>query len=239
MTRSNKQFPNLKVKYGIATVVHGIEYAQKVARGIMSKADYCNDYGYELFVEQETLDPDRHPSWWKILHAKAVLPYVDWLFVSDADVIITNPMIELPSILMPYLDADIVLPREPASVGFNCGNFFLRNTPWVFAFLDYWYTKTEFLEATWWEQSAFIEMWMNNEMDVRKHTMLSYGAKDFNACWPYSGCSPQVMWEPGDFLMHVSGGGNLFDTLMNLDYNSIKFVIKRNVVDVLYDLKKK
>lgn len=59
------------------------------------KRDYANKHGYDFYVNYDKLDPDRKPSWYKVLMAKKHLPDYDWIFYVDADTIIMEHDIPL------------------------------------------------------------------------------------------------------------------------------------------------
>jgi len=97
---------------------------------------YAQKYGYEAINVEGRVDHSREPSWDKVLIAKSVLPYYDWVFWTDADAIITKFDRELERFLSTSHEiviSGVVL--EPPN-WCNCGMVFLHNSKWTRDFLE-------------------------------------------------------------------------------------------------------
>ena len=91
-----------KPKIAILTFCVGADYKKAVEPGLQSKRDYARKHGYECHIGGEDCWDRRRPiPWSKFNFIQKYLFEYDYLFVSDADVIIMNPDL---------------LPQEPRSL---------------------------------------------------------------------------------------------------------------------------
>lgn len=139
-SESERRLPKRKTM--MVTLAAGKTYYNSVLPGINSKLEYCNRHGYNFLLGgDEFADRSRPLPWSKIKMLEYVITHIDelcndtgagipeWLFVSDADVVITNPGIQLDHIISRYLDANpdvwMILVRDLYG-NINNGNMWLR-----------------------------------------------------------------------------------------------------------------
>ena len=191
----------------IFTLAIGNDYKKALAKGLQSKQSYAEKHGYTYIQgNEEFWDRNRPVAWSKIpflLHHLSKLPDGELVWLSDADVFITNPSLKLEDHILPLLPAtkDLLMTFD-ACGHINSGNILMRNTPWV---RDYWtrvYEQTDCIYHIWWENAAMIKLMEQNEND-RNHIEVSKEHKRFNAY--LMGLPGQPLWEPGDFLVHFAG----------------------------------
>lgn len=215
----------------ILTLCIGADYRRNLQQCLDSKELYAKKHGYTYVLGgEEWWDRDRPFSWSKIpflLHyLKDAKDKYDYIWMSDADVYITNHDIKIEDHIIPLLpkDKDLLMTFDSCR-HLNAGNIIFRPTDWAIDFLERAYTKTEFLYDIWWENAAMCHLF-GMDVDDLKRTMLTYETfnKDymsiddnedkrhlevtplhykFNAYiqgWP-----EERLWEQGDFLVHFAG----------------------------------
>ena len=95
-----------------------------------------------IFVEPVLVQQtSRHYCQDRILNVLKYLPYFDWLFVSDADIIIANYSRSIFS----YIDDafDVILHERDNGIEVAAGTFFVRNSHGGRRFLDRWYSLSD------------------------------------------------------------------------------------------------
>lgn len=242
-------------RVGMATLCVGKDYTVAVAPGIQSKREYCSANGYDFIFDDgkgvkitspsgevhemptSFLDATRPIPWSKIKLVKGVLPGYDFIFWSDADVLIMNPRVRLEELLRLLPDDKNLLLAKDALGVINTGNFFLRNILWSFRLLEEIYAQKHCINHGWWEQKAFIELYertldkpganeikkdisgkplVYNMPDVSQRTELLENHRLFNA---FVGVKDH--FRDGDFLLHFAGKGGEVKRLMT-DYSGQK-----------------
>lgn len=191
----------------ILTLVIGPDYRKKLETCLKSKADYAAKHGYTYIQGDETFwNRDRPIAWSKVpfvLYHLLRLPENALVWLSDADVLITNPNLKLEDHVLPHFQADKDLLMTLDSCGhINSGNIFFRNTPWI---RDYWqrvWEDTAYLYHIWWENAAMIHQLETNKIDQEK-TQVTKDHRRFNAF--LRGLPGEPLWMPGDFLVHFAG----------------------------------
>lgn len=191
----------------ILTLVIGADYRKKLQRCLESKKAYAEKHGYTYIQGDETFwDRDRPIAWSKVpfvLHHLSKLPENAMVWLSDADVLITNANLRVEDHVLPHFQANKELLMTNDSCGhINSGNIFFRNTPWV---RDYWqrvWNDTTYLYHIWWENAAMIHQLETNKIDQEK-IQITKDHKRFNAF--LRGLPGEPLWMPGDFLVHFAG----------------------------------
>jgi len=191
----------------ILTLVIGEDYRSGLADALQSKVDYARQHGYTYIQGgEEFWDRERPIPWSKIPFVLAVmktLPEGALLWLSDADVFITNPIIRLEECMLPLLPANKDLLMTLDACGhINSGNILFRNTAWMRTFWDKVWKKKDYLYHVWWENAAMIKVLDENVDDFEK-TEITGHHKKFNAF--LRGIEGQPLWEQGDFLVHFAG----------------------------------
>jgi len=196
----------------LATCAIGDSFCKTVQVGLDSKKEYCDMHDYDFVVGgDEIYDKDRPPAWSKINLLRKILGDYDVVFLSDADVVITNPLVRLEHLinqLLPIssefyavtsdemffknaLDKLILLARD--SLNLCTGNMFFRNDARTLEFLEELYAQTQFIDDPWWEQRAFIHLYKQHQY-VRDITQV-VGSGLFNIY--------EEAWVPSSFLVHL------------------------------------
>jgi hypothetical protein len=191
----------------ILTLVIGADYTKSLRKALDSKKDYALKHGYTYIQGgDEHWDRSRPIPWSKIpfiLSQLQKLPEGALVWLSDADVLITNPELRVEDQILPYLpEGKDLLMTIDACGHINSGNCLMRNTPWL---RDYWKRvgeQTDLLYHIWWENAAMIKLLETNKNDFA-HTEFTNKHKKFNAY--LRGVPNEPLWEPGDFLVHLAG----------------------------------
>jgi mannan polymerase II complex MNN10 subunit len=154
------------------------------------KASYCQKWGHGFYPYEESLDPERKPTWSKIIALQDHLSSHEWLFWSDADAVITNHTIDIRD----YCDFDYDLIISHDHNGFNAGSFLIRNKPIAHDFLRRVWEKE--ITTYHYEQTAMIKI-MQEMPDLRVKVV---DKRQFNSYW--------FDHRPGDFIFHAAGEDN-------------------------------
>jgi len=84
------------MRIALATLAIGEQFRKAVKPGLDSKQEYCDLHDYDFVLGTEDVyDTDRPPAWSKINLVRKILGDYDVVFLSDADVVITNPLVSL------------------------------------------------------------------------------------------------------------------------------------------------
>lgn len=195
----------------IVTMAIGADFKKGLEKALASKRAYASQHGYN-YIEggEEFWDRTKPIPWSKIpflLDILNKLPEGALLWLSDADVLITNPQLtieeQMGSLLPPSKDMLLCI---DACAHINSGNILMRNTAWM---RDYWKRVGEQTELTyhiWWENAAMIKL-LETVPDDLAHTEITNKHKQFNAY--LRGVPGEPLWLPGDFLVHFAGVYNV------------------------------
>jgi hypothetical protein len=191
----------------VLTLAIGADFRKGVAGALAGKEEWCRRHGYRWVLGgEEHWDRDRPIPWSKVgfvLAELAALPEGALVFLSDADVWITNPAVRLEDIAVPLLPAgkDLLMTID-ACGHINSGNMLMRNTVWL---RDWWRRVGEQRDLTyhiWWENAAMIRL-LETEAGDLAHTEITGEHWRFNAY--LRGLPGQRLWAPGDLLVHFAG----------------------------------
>jgi hypothetical protein len=204
-------YSNPQNKPVIATLAIGTDYVKALKTCLESKQAYADKHGY-LYVQagEQYWDRFRPIAWSKIpflLDLCNRLPEGTLIWLSDADVLITNPDLTIEDQMVSLLPQtkDMLMSLD-ACGHINSGNILFRNTAWS---RDFWKRTGEMKQFTyhpWWENAAINCLWENNTEDYNK-IEISRQHKKFNAY--IRGMPDEQTWKPGDFLVHFAGVYNL------------------------------
>lgn len=189
------------------TLAIGADYRRSLAPALASKAAWCERHGYRWRLGgEEHWDRTKPIAWSKVgfvLAELAALPDGALVFLSDADVLITNPQKGLEDAALPLLPADKDLLMAIDACGhLNSGNMLMRNGPWL---RDWWRRVGEQEDLTyhiWWENAGMIKLLETVPNDFA-HTQITTEHWRFNAY--LQGLPGQRLWQPGDLLVHFAG----------------------------------
>lgn len=198
---------NTKGQLQVWTLAIGADYRKSLAPALESKKIWCEKHGYQ-YVQggEEHWDRERPIAWSKVgfvLKHLAETEEGGLVFLSDADVLITNPDIRLEDLVLPMLPEGKDLLITIDSCGhINSGNMLMRNTAWL---RDWWRRVGEQKDLTyhiWWENAAMIKLLETVPEDLA-HTEITTEHWKFNAY--LQGLPGQPLWKPGSLLVHFAG----------------------------------
>lgn len=191
----------------LLTLAIGEDFCKSLSRLLDSKKEYCKKNNYECIIGgEEFWDRERPIPWSKIPFLLNVLEKSDegeLIFMSDADVYITNMDLKLETHVVPLLpDGKDLLMTIDSCGHINDGNILIRNTEWSRGFWKRVYEQTELLYHPWWENAAVIKLLELNKSDLDK-TQITNKCRIFNAY--IQGLPNMPLWAPGDLLVHFAG----------------------------------
>jgi hypothetical protein len=191
----------------VLTLAIGADFRRGLAEALAGKGEWCRRHGYRWVLGgEEHWDRERPIPWSKVgfvLAELAALPEGALVFLSDADVWITNPAVRLEDVAVPLLPTgkDLLMTID-ACGHINSGNMLMRNTAWL---RDWWRRVGEQRDLTyhiWWENAAMIRLLETKGGDLA-HTEITGEHWRFNAY--LRGLPGQRLWQPGDLLVHFAG----------------------------------
>jgi hypothetical protein len=205
------------MKIGIITFIVGNDYKKGMEIGIQSKIEYANKHGYDFhYGGEDVWDRSRPIPWSKVKYIEKFLDKskydYDYLFVSDADVLITNLDIKLESLVEKMEGKDLMWTYD-ACEHLNSGNIFLRtdnneSIKWLKEFFTNVWNCEEYIHHIWWENAGMIKIFQTNELQ-RNHIKTCEEYWLFNSyLFDKDGKSVESsrrLWEEGDFLIHYAG----------------------------------
>ena len=205
MKRSEKE--KSKPKPYIMTLAIGADYCKALVNAFESKRNYAEKHGYTYIQGSESFwDRERPISWSKIpflLYYLKKIPEGSIVWLSDADVYITNPELKLEDHVLPLLPESKDMLMTFDSCGHvNAGNIIMRNTEWTRDFWTRVYDQTDCIYHIWWENAGILKL-MEQNLSDRAHIEITTQHKKFNAY--IQGLPNEPLWEPGDFLVHFAG----------------------------------
>jgi hypothetical protein len=195
------------MKLTILTLAIGKDYCKSLSKALASKKQYADRHGYTYIQGDEAYwDRDRPISWSKVPFLLKHLEKMEdgeILWLSDADVYITNPSLNFEEHVMPlFLDSFDMLMANDACGHINAGNIIMRNSPWLRDFWKRVYQQTDVIYHIWWENAGILKLMETNESDQKK-ILVTQQHKRFNAY--LMGLDNEPKWEQGDFLVHFAG----------------------------------
>lgn len=191
----------------ILTLVIGADYRKNLDTCLASKKAYAEKHGYTYIQGDESFwNRDRPIAWSKvpfILDQLKQIPEGDIVWLSDADVFITNQDLRLESHILPMFETDKDFLMTLDSCGhINSGNVFFRNTAWTRSYWARVWDQTDCIYHIWWENAAMIKL-MNTVKKDFDMIQITKDHKRFNAF--LRGLEGEPLWEPRDFLVHFAG----------------------------------
>ena len=191
----------------ILTLAIGNDYRKSLRKALESKKTYANKHGYTyLQGGEEYWDRHRPIAWSKVGFLLSILNkledgHIVWL--SDADVLITNLELKIEDHVLPLLpDNKDLLFIYDACHHLNSGNVLMRNSKWLRDFWSRVNSRTDCTYHIWWENMAMIKELEENKGDQDK-IQITREHKKFNAY--LMGNKGEPLWEPNDFLVHFAG----------------------------------
>ena len=157
----------------VLTLAIGEDFRKSLSKALDSKRLYCKKNNYECIIGgEEFWDRERPIPWSKIPFLLSVLENSsdgELIFMSDADVYITNMDLKLENHVLPLLPEGKDLLMTIDSCGhINDGNILIRNSEWSRDFWKRVYEQTDLLYHPWWENAAVIKVLELNPSDLAK-----------------------------------------------------------------------
>jgi hypothetical protein len=191
----------------VLTLAIGADYRRNLKKALDSKIEYCKKHGYTYReCHEEVWDRTRPIAWSKVPLWKEVAGQSDqwdYVWISDADVWITNPELRLEDHVLPLLPVgkDLLLTYDTCH-HINTGNMILRPCKWAVDFFEKVWNQTDAIYHIWWENKAVCDLMATSPEDVA-HIECTMEAYRFNAY--LRGHTGTRQWLPGDFLVHFAG----------------------------------
>jgi hypothetical protein len=191
----------------ILTLAIGHDFCANLKVCLDSKVAYAEKHGYKYIQGGETYWlRDRPIPWSKVPFVLSVLEGLDegaLVWLSDADVLITNHELNLESHILPHFPPNKhMLMCIDACGNLNSGNLFFRNTAWTRGFWKRVGEQVDLLYHIWWENAAIIKLLEMNREDLDCVEITS-DHKRFNSY--LQGLNGQPLWSKGDLLVHFAG----------------------------------
>ena len=214
-------------KIALLTVVSDDEYYKKYKHSFYTKKNYCkyHNYNFEFFIIKEGKYPKSN-GWIKIYKLLEIIKKYDYVFMSDADVIITNNDIRLKDIILKYeLENKMMLITSDYN-SLNSGNIIWRNCKETIEFLEKvleigdneirYTVKKPYKPMGIYEQPTIIYL-INTIQEYRSKINIipQFELNSYLDCLPTSSL-PNIIenindienrcnWKQGDFLIHFAG----------------------------------
>lgn len=200
-----------KPKIAILTFCVGADYKKAMEPGLASKREYAKRHGYDFHEGGDDVWDRTKPIPWSKFNF--ILKYIndyDFLFWSDADVIILNQELMLETQVLHLLptEKDLLWTLD-ACHHFNNGHLLIRGkSAWAADYFRRASQQADLLYHIWWDNAAMIRLYETNATDkamietCREHWKFNsyiYGPTD-------KADDPTTrLYKPGDFLIHFAG----------------------------------
>jgi len=245
-----------KLNIAMLTVLSGEKYYQRYKQAIKIKENYCNYHNYDfIFIrDDETQDPN---GWLKLYYLIKYIEKYDYIFLSDADVIITNRDKRIEDIINLYNCSNYCCLITTDYNSINTGNIIWRNCPLSIEIINKVFNmrndtiryslKLPFNPKGIYEQPSFI-YYYNNNKNYRKviNIIPQYVMNSYTNCFKQlrkSNIIPYINnkinrcnYMEGDFLIHFAGF-NYFNQLNDFKINNEKLIKK--YLDIYFNFKNK
>ena len=197
-------------KSAMLTFCAGDDYKHCMRHGLDSKAKYCKLHGIDFICEDDSApyyDGKRPMPWYKILMIKHHLPKYDFVFWSDADVLIKNFSFSINEYASRHSNINFVFAKDFNAV--NTGHFLVNGSEHSMDMLDLIYQQEHVINHMWWEQSAIILLLRDVESFSSKCHVEENG-RLFNAFTPdliqkEGEKAEPYIYKHNDFLIHYPG----------------------------------
>jgi len=198
------------MKIAVITFLVGPDYKRWMEPGLTSKREWCMKQGYDFHCGGDNVwDRTRPIPWSKLLYLQQFLDDYDYLFVSDADVLITNPDLKIEDVILPQLGEKDLLWTMDACDHLNSGNMLLRCSArtWLKEYFAEVWRQEDLIHHIWWENAAMIKVFETS--DHTRHVATCKEHWLFNAyLFGPTGKTvdpPRRLWQKGDLLIHFAG----------------------------------
>lgn len=217
-----------KKKIAVITTISNEIYYNRYKDAIKIKKEYCKYHNYDfIFKNYDNQNEDiKEKGWGKILLLYQCLKQYNYVFVSDADVVITNRDIRLEDIIFKYETPNDCLLITTDYNSINSGNTIWKNCKKSYDILDEiikigndkkrYEIMEPYIPKGVYEQPSIIHLYNVNE-SVRKyiHIIPQYEINSYSKIIPQLR-KPNILpiidsfvnrcnWTNGDLLVHFAG----------------------------------
>jgi len=198
------------MRIAILTFCVGSDYKKAMEPGLASKRAYAKKHGYTFHEGgDEIWDRSKPIPWSKFHFIKKYLNDYDYLFWSDADVIILNHEIRLESLVALLPAEKHMLWSRDACRNLNNGHLILRGrSSWVADFCTRALAQEDLTYHIWWDNAAMIRLYETVSTDREKiYTSEEHWKLNAYVFGPSDSATDRTvrLYEPGDFLIHFAG----------------------------------
>lgn len=201
-----------KYNIGMLTVISKGEYFERYKEALFIKKDYCkhNNYNFIIRILNEC------SGWDKLLILRKEIEKYDYIFCSDADVVITNRDIRIEDIIHKYYNDNNIFYITEDYNSINSGNIIWRNCSETINFLDkiikigndnirYTLNKPYRCIGVY-EQPSIIYI-INKEYEYYKDKIKIIPQYEMNSYLPFVSQKKdeRSYFKYGDFLIHFAG----------------------------------
>uniref|UniRef100_A0A6C0J9E2 Nucleotide-diphospho-sugar transferase domain-containing protein n=1 Tax=viral metagenome TaxID=1070528 RepID=A0A6C0J9E2_9ZZZZ len=239
-----------KKKIAILTIVTNDDYFKTYKAAFFTKKKYCENHNY--YFEFHIMDNSKYSKnngWLKIIKLKEIIEKYDYVFMSDADVIITNNDIRLEDLILEYNLNNYMMLITTDWNSINTGNILWRNCKETIDFINQILDlgddqnrnsiQEPYNTIGIYEQPTIIylinsyEYIRNNIKIIPQFKLNSYldnlpVSNKNNIITDIDGTINRCTWEPGDFLIHFAGC-NYNNNIINENIN-INLLIKKYIL---------
>lgn len=211
-----------KPKIAMLTVISDDIYYKRYQKAIKIKRDYCHYYNYDFIFKRF----NKCNGWNKILILKQKLKDYDYIFTSDADVILTNRDIRIEDIILRYSLNKSILGITTDYNSLNSGNIIWRNCYLSRQLIKKtielnddkirYSLKTPFIPKGIYEQPSLI-YWINSNKKYQEKIKIipQFEMNSYESIFPelrkpniiksINKINNRCNWKEGDFLIHLAG----------------------------------
>jgi hypothetical protein len=211
-------------KIAIITMVIGADYTKAMEPGLESKRKYAKKHGYDLYIGgAEVWDRKRPIPWSKLPFMLKFLDDYDYLFWSDADVVIMNDDLKLETHIVPLLPPhkDLLWTKDVCG-NLNSGNMLIRGkSAWVRAMFKSTYEQEDLIHHIWWENAGMIRVIESSPANTAKtETLTDFSLFNVYIFGPQNKATdPSArLYKTGDFLVHFAGVSNQWNIYRMMKY---------------------
>lgn len=225
-----------KPSIAMLTFCVGADYKRAMKPGLDSKRAYCKKHGYDFLTDGEDVwDRDRPIPWSKFNFILKYLDDYDYIFWSDADVIIVNQEIALETHILPLLPANKdILWTMDACNHYNNGHLMIRGkSAWVRDYFKRCYAETDLLYHIWWDNAAMIKLYESNPDDFKRiQTCTMHWLFNSYVFGPNDSANDSSvrLYKHDDFLVHFAGVYDCWNIYRMMRYVKYKYS-KNEVID--------
>lgn len=200
-----------KLKISMLTVISNDKYFKRYEDALFIKKDYCKYHNYDFNIKLL----DSCDGWDKLKQLKLLLEQnkYDYIFLSDADVVMTNRDKRIEDIIIKYQDDNTFMFISEDYNSLNSGNIIFKNCEESVSFLNkvfevgidkIRYSLNEpYKSIGIYEQPSIIHI-INKEYDYYKDKIKIIPQNEINSYLPLLNIN-KGKWKKGDLLLHFAG----------------------------------